>query len=37
MSKSFLAVPDKEGERHVSQVIMKKTHTKSTNKLRLST
>jgi hypothetical protein len=37
MTKSFPAVPDKEGERHVAQVITKKPHTKSTNKLRLST
>jgi hypothetical protein len=35
-TKSFPAVLDKEGERHVAQVIMKKHHTKSTNKQRLS-
>jgi hypothetical protein len=27
MTKSFPAVPDKEGERHVAQVITKKHHT----------
>jgi hypothetical protein len=37
MTKSFPAVPDKKGERHAAQVIMKKTHTKYTNKLRLTT
>jgi hypothetical protein len=37
MKKSFPVVRDKQGERHVAQFIMKKNHTKSTNKLRLST
>jgi hypothetical protein len=37
MTKLFPKVLDKEGQRNVAQVTMKKPHTESTNKLRLNT